>query len=99
MERPQGYNRERGAYAYHDTETQAQRAGEEDITVLYAEALLAGETSDDDIDADDGGAKDASCRQVSSNPSAVQRNKAQGSRVAAGGKGEGVTHPHRSRGT
>lgn len=40
---------------HHDAEAQAQRSRQEDVAVLDPEGLLAGEQSDDDVDADDGG--------------------------------------------
>ena len=43
---------------YHDAEAQAQRAGEEGIVILYPEIPLARKETDNDIDADDAGAKD-----------------------------------------
>lgn len=43
--------------AHHHAERQTQRGAQECIAILDPEVLLAGELSDDDIHADDGGAK------------------------------------------
>lgn len=47
---------------YHDAETQAQRARKEDVAVLDTEIGLARNEAHQNINADDGRAKDASFR-------------------------------------
>lgn len=47
---------------HHDAEAQAQRARKEDVAVLDTEVGLARDEAHQDIDADDGRAKDAGFR-------------------------------------
>lgn len=87
-----GRQRREGGPTYHDAEAQAQRAGEERAAVLYPEVLFAGKEPDEDIDADDAGAKDTGCWQSRLARRAVIR-------TLYGAATDEVTHPQRPRGT